>query len=136
MPLWFAVRCVSSAALKFGRGDKGIVGMTSSEGESFSFRSVVPVEGAVEVWMTGVEAEMRRTLAAVMKEGECCQVVQLPLAVLFSYRHAAKSASVCCWPAPDLGSASAALVLLEQVCLGTSVGSYVWHTQCKQASPL
>lgn len=43
--------------------------MTSSEGESFAFRTVVPVEGAVESWMTAVEAEMRRTLAAVMKEG-------------------------------------------------------------------
>lgn len=43
--------------------------MTSSEGESFAFRTVVPVEGAVESWMNGVEAEMRRTLAAVMKEG-------------------------------------------------------------------
>uniref|UniRef100_A0A383W4S5 Dynein-1, subspecies f n=1 Tax=Tetradesmus obliquus TaxID=3088 RepID=A0A383W4S5_TETOB len=57
------------AALKFGRGNKSIVGMTSSEGEGFAFRSQVPVEGAVEVWMTGVEAEMRRTLAVVMKEG-------------------------------------------------------------------
>lgn len=65
---------MSCTALKFGRGNKGIVGMTSSEGESFAFRSVVPVEGAVEVWMTAVEAEMRRTLAAVMKEGECCRV--------------------------------------------------------------
>jgi hypothetical protein len=46
--------------------------MTSSEGESFAFRSVVPVEGPVEAWMTAVEAEMRRTLAAVMKEGEWC----------------------------------------------------------------
>jgi dynein heavy chain len=46
--------------------------MTSSEGEGFAFRSMVPVEGAVEVWMTGVEAEMRRTLAVVMKEGEWC----------------------------------------------------------------
>jgi dynein heavy chain len=45
--------------------------MTSSEGEGFAFRSVVPVEGAVETWMTAVEAEMRRTLAALMKEGEC-----------------------------------------------------------------
>jgi dynein heavy chain len=44
--------------------------MTSSEGEAFSFRSIVPVEGPVEVWMTAVEAEMRRTLAAEMKEGE------------------------------------------------------------------
>lgn len=60
-----------SAALKFGRGNKAITGMTSSESESFAFRSVVPVEGPVEAWMTAVEAEMRRTLAAVMKEGEC-----------------------------------------------------------------
>lgn len=59
------------AALKFGRGNKSIVGMMSSEGEGFAFRSVVPVEGAVETWMTAVEAEMRRTLAAVMKEGAC-----------------------------------------------------------------
>jgi hypothetical protein len=62
----------AAAALKFGRGNKSIVGMTSSEGEGFAFRSMVPVEGAVEVWMTGVEAEMRRTLAVVMKEGEQC----------------------------------------------------------------
>jgi dynein heavy chain len=57
------------AALKFGRGNKAVVGMTSSEGESFTFRTVVPVEGPVESWMRGVEAEMRRTLAAVTKEG-------------------------------------------------------------------
>lgn len=44
--------------------------MTSTEGESFAFRTVVPVDGAVETWMTGVEAEMRRTLLSVMKEGE------------------------------------------------------------------
>jgi hypothetical protein len=50
--------------------------MTSSEGEGFAFRSVVPVDGAVETWMTAVEAEMRRTLAAVMKEGGCpCSAV-------------------------------------------------------------
>jgi hypothetical protein len=55
--------------------------MTSSEGEGFAFRSMVPVEGAVEVWMTGVEAEMRRTLAVVMKEGKrrsCSVEAQLP----------------------------------------------------------
>jgi hypothetical protein len=63
----------AAAALKFGRGNKSIVGMTSSEGEGFAFRSMVPMEGAVEVWMTGVEAEMRRTLAVVMKEGEQCK---------------------------------------------------------------
>lgn len=67
------VACHSSllAALQFGRGNKTITGMTSSEGESFAFRSTVPVEGGVECWMTAVEAEMRRTLAAIMKEGEC-----------------------------------------------------------------
>ncbi len=100
-------------ALKFGRGNKSVVGMVSSEGESFAFRSPVAVDGPVEVrrqsegcavliwmpavcdaedpgaltcffthpyppsliappsqsWMTGVETEMRATLAAVMKEG-------------------------------------------------------------------
>jgi dynein heavy chain len=62
--------CIAALlALKFGRGNKSIIGMTSSEGESFAFRTVVPVEGAVELWMTAVEAEMRRTLAVVMKEG-------------------------------------------------------------------
>lgn len=37
------------AALKFVRGNKTIVGMTSSEGESFAFRSAVAVDGPVEV---------------------------------------------------------------------------------------
>eukprot|EP00898_Chlorokybus_atmophyticus_P006649 jgi/Chlat1/6986/Chrsp56S00523 len=56
------------AALKFGRGNKVVVGMTSSEGETFDFRTVVAAEGAVENWMTGVEAEMRQTLYAITKE--------------------------------------------------------------------
>ncbi len=55
--------------LKFGRGNKTIVGMVSSERESFDFRQAVPVEGAVESWMLGVEAEMRRTLHQVTKHG-------------------------------------------------------------------
>jgi hypothetical protein len=58
-----------SQLLKFGRGNKTIVGMVSSEKESFDFRQPVPVEGPVEGWMTGVEAEMRRTLHAATKEG-------------------------------------------------------------------
>lgn len=57
------------ASLKFGRGNKSIVGMVSSEKEGFDFRTVVPIEGAVESWMTAVEAEMRKTLYQITKEG-------------------------------------------------------------------
>lgn len=52
--------------------------MTSSEGEGFVFRTVVPVEGPVESWMTGVEAEMRRTLSTIMKEGEQTVLAYFP----------------------------------------------------------
>lgn len=55
------------AALVFGRGNKTITGMVSSEKEGFEFRNVVPIEGAVEVWMTNVEAEMRKTLFQVRR---------------------------------------------------------------------
>ena len=41
------------AKLNFGRGNKNVVGMTSSEGEKFDFRTVVQAEGAVEVWRCG-----------------------------------------------------------------------------------
>lgn len=57
------------AALKFGRGNKTVVGMTSSEGETFDYRQPVPVEGAAETWMTAVEAEMKATLFQITKEG-------------------------------------------------------------------
>nr|Q9SMH3.1 RecName: Full=Dynein-1-alpha heavy chain, flagellar inner arm I1 complex; AltName: Full=1-alpha DHC; AltName: Full=Dynein-1, subspecies f [Chlamydomonas reinhardtii]CAB56598.1 1-alpha dynein heavy chain [Chlamydomonas reinhardtii] len=57
------------AALVFGRGNKTITGMVSSEKEGFEFRNVVPIEGAVELWMTNVEAEMRKTLYQITKEG-------------------------------------------------------------------
>ncbi|GLI59150.1 hypothetical protein VaNZ11_000978 [Volvox africanus] len=57
------------AALVFGRGNKTITGMVSSEKEGFEFRNVVPIEGAVELWMTTVEAEMRKTLYQITKEG-------------------------------------------------------------------
>lgn len=63
------VVCLSLAALVFGRVNKTVVGMTSSEGESFTFKTVVPVDGPVEEWMKGVEGEMRRTLASITKEG-------------------------------------------------------------------
>ena len=57
------------AALKFGRGNKSVIGMTSAEGETFDFRNPCTADGAVEVWMLGVEAEMRKTLHQIAKEG-------------------------------------------------------------------
>lgn len=55
-------------SLSFGRGDKSVVGFTSSEKESFSCVDNVVIEGAVEVWMTAVEAEMRSSLWFITKE--------------------------------------------------------------------
>lgn len=57
------------AQLAFARNSKTVTGMASTEGETFAFRSVVAVDGPVEAWMRNVEAEMKRTLAAFMKEG-------------------------------------------------------------------
>jgi dynein heavy chain len=54
--------------LQFIRNNKLVKGMVSSEKESFEFRTVVPVEGPVEAWMTVVSAEMKVTLRAIMKE--------------------------------------------------------------------
>ena len=54
--------------LHFGRGNKMVVGMQSSEGEKFSFKTAVPTEGAVETWMFNVDAEMKTTLHRMMKE--------------------------------------------------------------------
>lgn len=56
-------------ALRFGRGNKSIMGMTSSEKESFSFQTPVAIEGAVESWMAKVEHEMRATLYHISKAG-------------------------------------------------------------------
>ena len=57
------------AQLKFGRANKAITGMMSSEGETFNFRQPVAVEGATEAWMTAMEAEMKATLFQISKEG-------------------------------------------------------------------
>eukprot|EP01018_Ginkgo_biloba_P029502 Gb_13874 [translate_table: standard] len=57
------------AALQFGERQKTVVGMRSSEGETYAFRAIVPTEGAVEVWMKRVESEMRRSLYQISKEG-------------------------------------------------------------------
>lgn len=56
-------------SLRFGRGNKTVIGMESSEGEAFGFRQSVPVEGAAETWMTHVEVEMKNTLHQISKEG-------------------------------------------------------------------
>lgn len=57
------------AALVFGEKMKAVVGMKSSESETFGFKLNVPTDGAVEVWMKCVEAEMRHTLYQILKEG-------------------------------------------------------------------
>ena len=57
------------AELKFGRGNKTVVGMVSAEGESYDFKSPCKAEGAVEEWMVGVEKEMLRSLHLIAKEG-------------------------------------------------------------------
>lgn len=43
--------------------------MISAEGETYQYRLKVSTDGAVEVWMRAVEAEMRHTLFEIMKEG-------------------------------------------------------------------
>ena len=87
------------AALKFGRGNKSVTGMISAEGESFDFRAACTTEGAVEVWMLGVETEMRKTLRQIGKEG------------VFFYAKQARSQ----W-------------ILDQLGMITLVGSQIWWT--------
>lgn len=53
----------------FVRNNKQINYLGSSEGEGFYLRDAAPVDGPVEVWMTGAEDEMRRSLHAIAKEG-------------------------------------------------------------------
>ena len=55
--------------LKFSRNAKQVSAMESSETEAFDFRTLSPIEGAVESWMTSVETEMRATLQIIAKEG-------------------------------------------------------------------
>ncbi|KAF5830619.1 hypothetical protein DUNSADRAFT_14266 [Dunaliella salina] len=87
------------AALRFGRGNKSIIGMTSSEKEAFSFQAPVAIEGAVESWMSKVEAEMRATLYHISKEG------------VFYYAKSARTT----WIKENLG-------------MVTLVGSQIWWT--------
>jgi dynein heavy chain len=53
----------------FARGNAGVIGMESSEKEAYDFVDTAPVDGAVEVWMKGVEEEMKRSLRAISKAG-------------------------------------------------------------------
>ncbi|GMH41526.1 hypothetical protein BSKO_09436 [Bryopsis sp. KO-2023] len=87
------------ASLRFGRGNKSVVGMTSSEKEGFDFLAPVAIEGAVEVWMKNVESEMRRTLYQISKEG------------VFYYAKQARSK----WISGNLG-------------MVTLLGSQIWWT--------
>ena len=87
------------ASLTFGRGNKTVLGMTSAEGESFEFKDPCVAEGAVETWMLGVEAEMRKTLLAIAKEG------------VFFYAKMARSQ----W-------------ILKQLGMMALVGSQIWWT--------
>ncbi|EFJ08822.1 hypothetical protein SELMODRAFT_131043 [Selaginella moellendorffii] len=57
------------AALDFGERSKTVVGMKSSEGETYALRAPISTDGPVEVWMKKVEAEMRRSLYQISKEG-------------------------------------------------------------------
>ncbi len=48
---------------------KQVQGMESDENEKFSFKELVkPEDSPVEIWMTKVDEEMKRTLHKIMKE--------------------------------------------------------------------
>ena len=61
--------CTTTARRSSWAANKSVIGMTSAEGEAFDFRNPCTADGAVEVWMLGVEAEMRKTLHQIAKEG-------------------------------------------------------------------
>ena len=65
--------------LKFSR-NKQVLGMASEEGESFSFISPVKPEGAIEIWMNKLDAEMISTLHRFTKEGVyfCAESERIP----------------------------------------------------------
>jgi len=55
--------------ISFERGNSVISGMSSVEKEGFSFKTLSPVEGPVETWMTALEDEMHVSLREITKEG-------------------------------------------------------------------
>ena len=65
--------------LKFSR-NKQLLGMTSDEGEAYSFISPVKPEGAVEIWMNKLDQEMFATLHRFTKEGVyfCAENERIP----------------------------------------------------------
>lgn len=89
----------NAALLIFGRGNKSVVGMVSSEKEKFEHKQPVSIEGAVEAWMTAVEAAMRASLHGIAKEG------------VYRYAAAVREA----WITESLG-------------MVTLVGSQIWWT--------
>jgi dynein heavy chain len=56
------------ASLIFGRQNKVVTGMISSEGESYEFQTPSPTDGPPEFWMTDVVTEMKVSLRAIMKQ--------------------------------------------------------------------
>lgn len=72
------------SSLKFSRNHECVVGMSSSEGESFDFNGAVTVEGPVEQWMKSIETEMRQTLHQRSKEG-IFHYVKHPRATYFNF---------------------------------------------------
>jgi dynein heavy chain, axonemal len=65
--------------LKFSR-NKQVLGMTSDEGEAYSFITPVKSEGAVENWMNKLDEEMFTTLHKFTKEGVyyCAESERIP----------------------------------------------------------
>ena len=57
----------NTAALTFDRSGQKVLGMVSSEKEAFDFNTVRLTDGAVETWLSGIEAEMVETLRRQMK---------------------------------------------------------------------
>jgi dynein heavy chain, axonemal len=86
-------------SLKFSHGNRVINGMSAKEGETFSFRTPIPVEGAVEEWMNVVDKRMAEALHRIIKEG------------VFHYAHAERNEWV-----------------FEQMGMVTTVGSQIWWT--------
>jgi dynein heavy chain len=54
--------------LKFGKGDKFMIGMVSDEGEEYDFETPVKPDGNVEDWMNKVDDEMKDTLQTITKK--------------------------------------------------------------------
>ena len=85
--------------ISFAKQNKCVSAMQSSEGEGFEFRTMSPIEGAVENWMSLIELEMRSTLQIIAKEG------------VFNYARAER----CQWLVDVLGMVGL-------------VGSQIWWT--------